>query len=199
MQTNYAIAFTLQPPASATGGVALSPAPTVTVTESVSQAPGTSLVTITDTDSALSASGTNSAALSAGTATFNNLIFSKVESNDTLTASLILNPNLNPALTLTTAPSTGVNVVGETAALLSQRRRQLCRPTACKSTQGSTQRSTESGSTTTTSTPSSRSVCRRPLATMRVPPVPRLWGPGMHASPTLNSGVWGRRPGGTAR
>jgi len=120
VQTSYAISFTQQPPSSATGGVPLSPAPTVTLTENGSAfASATSSVRMTDADSALSPSGTNSAALSSGTATFNNLIFAQVESNDTLTASLSLNPNLTPALTLITTPSTGVNVAGETASLIS--------------------------------------------------------------------------------
>jgi hypothetical protein len=66
---------------------------------------------MTDADSALSG-GTNSAALSSGSATFSNLIFSQVETGDTLTASLTLNPNLAPAIVINSAPSTGVTVGG---------------------------------------------------------------------------------------
>jgi hypothetical protein len=111
VQANYALAFTTQPPSNAIAGVALSPAPVVTLTESGAVfAPATSTVTIADGKGALSLSGTNSAALSAGTATFSHLILSSVESGDTLTASLSLNPNLSPALSLVSPPSTGVNV-----------------------------------------------------------------------------------------
>jgi large repetitive protein len=98
VQTNYALAFTTEPPASAGAGASLSPAPVVTLTESGSVfAPATSAVNMTDADSALSG-GTNSAALSSGMATFTNLIIASIESGDKLTASLSLNPNLSPAL-----------------------------------------------------------------------------------------------------
>jgi len=112
VQTNYAIAFTTQPPANVNGGVPVSPAPVVTLTESGSVfTAATSSVNMTDADSALSG-GTNSAALSSGSATFSNLIFSQVETGDTLTASLTLNPNLAPAIVINSAPSTGVTVGG---------------------------------------------------------------------------------------
>ncbi|MGA2649522.1 MAG: putative Ig domain-containing protein [Terracidiphilus sp.] len=111
-QTNYAIAFTTEPPASAGAGASLSPAPVVTLTESGSVfAPATSAVNMTDADSALSG-GTNSAALSSGMATFTNLIIASIESGDKLTASLSLNPNLSPALILMSQPSTGITVSG---------------------------------------------------------------------------------------
>jgi hypothetical protein len=112
VQTNYALAFTIEPPSNAATGVALVPAPVLTLTESGAVfAPATGTVTMTDLDGALSASGTNSAALLSGTATFSNLIFSAIETSDTLTASLSLNPNLSPALYLVSQASTGVNVV----------------------------------------------------------------------------------------
>jgi len=110
VQTNYAIAFTTQPPADAVVGVPVSPAPVVTLTESGSVfGVGTSTVDMTDADSVLSG-GTNSAALSSGAATFTNLIFSAIETGDTLTASLNLNPNLSPALVIMSQPSSGVDV-----------------------------------------------------------------------------------------
>jgi len=110
VQTNYALAFTTQPPAVAIVGVPLSASPVVTLTESGSIfTGGTSAVNMTDADSVLSG-GTNSASLSSGTATFTNLIFSAVETNDTLTGSLTLNPGLTPSLVIMTQPSNGVDV-----------------------------------------------------------------------------------------
>jgi hypothetical protein len=111
VQSNYALSFTTEPPSNGVIGAALSPAPVVTLTESGSVfAPATSTVTITDANDGLSPTGTNLAALSSGSATFSNLIFSSVETGDTLTASLSLNPNLAPALSLVSPPSTGVNL-----------------------------------------------------------------------------------------
>jgi len=113
VQTNYTLAFTTEPPANAYIEVALAPAPVLTLTESGNVfAPATGTVTITDLDGALDPSGTNSTALSSGTAAFNNLLFSSVAASDTLTASLSLNPNLSPALNLIALPpSTPINVV----------------------------------------------------------------------------------------
>ena len=111
VQSNYALAFTTEPPANAITGVAISPAPVVTLTESGAVfTPAAGTVTVTDADGALSLAGTNSTALSSGTAAFSNLIFSSVESNDPLTASLSLNPNLPAALNLVSLASTGVNI-----------------------------------------------------------------------------------------
>ncbi|MGD0737559.1 MAG: Ig-like domain repeat protein, partial [Terracidiphilus sp.] len=111
VQSNYALSFTTEPPSSGFALVALSPAPVVTLTESGSVfAPATSTVTMTDLGGGLSASGVNSAALSSGSATFGNLIFSSVETSDTLSASLSLNPNLATPLNLVSPPSTAVNV-----------------------------------------------------------------------------------------
>jgi hypothetical protein len=112
VQTNYALAFTTEPPANANIGVPLAPAPVLTLTEGGSVfAPATGTVTITDLDGALDPGGSNSSALSAGTAAFSNLLFASTAANDTLTASLSLNPNLSPALYLVTLPpSTPVNV-----------------------------------------------------------------------------------------
>ena len=114
VQTNYALAFMTEPPSSASTGVAVTPATVVTLTESgVVFPPATGTVTMTDTAGALAVSGTNSAALSAGSATFGNLIFSLVESNDTLMASL----SLNAGVSVVSAPSTGVNITSGAPAI----------------------------------------------------------------------------------
>jgi len=120
VQTNYALAFTTEPPASVLTGVALTPAPALTLTESGTVfVPATSIVSMTDFDGALSSSGTNSSALAAGTAAFSNLIFSSTAAGDTLTASLSLNPNLSPALYLVVSPpSTPVNVENATPTII---------------------------------------------------------------------------------
>jgi len=112
VQTNFALAFTTEPPSNAGVGVALTPAPVLTLTESgIVFTPATSAVTITDLDGALDPSGTTSTALSAGTAAFSNLLFASTAANDILTASVSLNSNLSPALNLVTSPpSTPVNV-----------------------------------------------------------------------------------------
>ena len=110
VQTNYAIAFTRQPPATAVTGIALSPAPIVTLTENGNPAEAaTSTVTMADAENALT--GTNSVAFSSPTAVFGNLIFPSVEAGDTLTATLSLNPTLSTPLSLVLQSSTGVDVV----------------------------------------------------------------------------------------
>jgi ribosomal protein S11 len=109
VQTNYTLAITTEPPSSAIVGVALTPAPVVTVYESGSVfAAVTGAVAITDGEGALT--GNTSAALSSGSATFSNLIFSTFETSDTLTATLALNPSLAPPLNLT-AKTTPVSAV----------------------------------------------------------------------------------------
>jgi len=110
VQTNYAMTFTTEPPASAIVGVALSPAPAVKVTESGIAAAGGS-VSMSDADSALG--GTLSASVSAGLATFSNLLFNSAANNDTLTTTLALNSSLTPplSLTATAAPSVTAKAV----------------------------------------------------------------------------------------
>jgi hypothetical protein len=61
-------------------------------------------------DSANVLTGTTSASLSAGLASFANLIVPVAETNDTLTATVSLNPALTPALVLLSAPSPQFNV-----------------------------------------------------------------------------------------
>jgi len=116
LQTNYAITFTTQPPASGVAGTALSPPPVVTLTESgaVASAATTSVVA---SGSPVTLAGTTSAALSSGLASFSNLIVPSGATAETLTATLALNASLSltaqagvavlvraPALLTTPAP-----------------------------------------------------------------------------------------------
>jgi hypothetical protein len=94
VQTNYALAFTIQPPSSAIIGQPLSPAPVVQLTESGSVAAGASS-SISITDSAGVLGGTTSTNLSSGSATFSNLLINSMATSDTLTAALALNASLN--------------------------------------------------------------------------------------------------------
>jgi hypothetical protein len=89
VQSNYALTFTTEPPASVTAGQAINPAPVVGLTESgaVVAAP-TNTIAITDTAGLLG--GTTSASLLSGAATFPNLIVPSPISSDRLTASLAL-------------------------------------------------------------------------------------------------------------
>ena len=105
VQTNYALAFTTQPPANATVDVAIAPAPVVALTESGNLA-GAAAGTVTMTDSSNALSGTTSEGLSSGTATFPDLILAADVSDDIFTASLGLNPSLN----LSTQASVGVTI-----------------------------------------------------------------------------------------
>ena len=106
VQTNYAIAFTTQPPALAAIGVPLSPAPVVGLTESGTViAAATNAIAMTDTGSALG--GTTTANLSSGAAAFNNLTLGSSVSNDTLTATMALTSTLN----LTASGSTQISTV----------------------------------------------------------------------------------------
>jgi hypothetical protein len=103
VQTAYALAFNPEPPASVYVGAALSPAPAVSVTEAGGATVTSGTVSMTDADALLG--GTTSVGVVAGTATFNNLVFSAATLSDTLTASLALNSSLAPPLNLTTPAS----------------------------------------------------------------------------------------------
>jgi hypothetical protein len=101
VQTNYALSFTTEPPSTGTvAGVPMSPAPAVTVTESNSLFPKTVSVSATDAASDLTTTPAT-ATTTADVASFGSLIFTGVASADTLTATLVLNPN-NAAFNLTT-------------------------------------------------------------------------------------------------
>ena len=115
-QVNYALAFTTQPPANVTT-LPILPAPVVGLTESgVAASAASGSVAMTDNDGVLA--GIDSAALSAGSATFGNLIVQALEASDTLTATLPLNPALTPPLNLT-AVSNGFQTTVAPATLIS--------------------------------------------------------------------------------
>jgi hypothetical protein len=105
VQTNYAIGFTTQPPATALSGIALSPAPVVGLTESGAPfAANTGTVSMTDSAGLLG--GTTAEGLSNGASIFSDLTISAATSNDMLTAGL----PLNGAVTIITAATNGVTV-----------------------------------------------------------------------------------------
>jgi CSLREA domain-containing protein/uncharacterized repeat protein (TIGR02543 family) len=111
VQTNYAVSFTTDPPSMGTiAGTAMSPAPAVTVTESGSALTGGSAsVSVTDANSDLTTSpATATTSTSNGQAAFSNLIFTGATSNDTLTASLALNPSITGLNLTTTSTSFSV-------------------------------------------------------------------------------------------
>ncbi|HKF49534.1 MAG TPA: choice-of-anchor Q domain-containing protein [Terracidiphilus sp.] len=110
VQTAYQIAFTIDPPSTVLTNQPISPAPAVVLTESlvIATAP-TNNITMTDSSSALNASGAT-AALSVGSAIFSNLEFSSDATNDSLTATLALTSTIN----LTT--TSGVQVTSVTPA-----------------------------------------------------------------------------------
>ena len=118
VQTNYALAFSTQPSTSSSeatiaSGVAITPAPAVAVMESgMASAGGT--VAMTAANGTLS--GTTSQTAAGGTALFGGLSIAQVESNDTLTATLRLNPALSTPLALS-ATSYAFNLVNATPAL----------------------------------------------------------------------------------
>jgi hypothetical protein len=107
VQTRYSLALTPKS-MSATTGKAMTPAPVVTLSESGKAAPyATGTVNMSDANSVLDANSTTSVALTAGVATFSNLVFDTSRS-DSLTASLALNLGPQPLVTLsqTGAPFT---------------------------------------------------------------------------------------------
>jgi subtilase family serine protease len=93
VQTNYALAFTTEPPSSVIADIVISPAPVVRLTENGTPAVATNSVSMTDTASLLS--GTTSAALSSGSATFSSLTLTGASASDKLKATLPLNPSLS--------------------------------------------------------------------------------------------------------
>ncbi|HTW82132.1 MAG TPA: right-handed parallel beta-helix repeat-containing protein [Terracidiphilus sp.] len=125
VQTNYAMAFTTQPPADAGYDEAIAPAPVVTLTESGNLA-GAATSNVTMTDSSYALSGTTSESLSSGTATFPGLILSSPVTDDIFTATLGLNPMLNISAqasvevsdTTTPAPATMHSPTPGTATIL---------------------------------------------------------------------------------
>ncbi|HKF48587.1 MAG TPA: Ig-like domain repeat protein, partial [Terracidiphilus sp.] len=99
VQTNYTLTFSQQPSNEIPGAV-ISPAPAVSVTESGVAISG---ATVTVAAEAGTLSGTNMQATIGGIATFSGLSISTAETNDSLTATLSLNPALATPLTIRTA------------------------------------------------------------------------------------------------
>ena len=109
VQTNYAMAFTIQPPADATVNEAIAPAPVVTVTESGNRASAaTGTMRMTDSSNALS--GATSEGLLSGATTFPGLELTSEVNDDIFTAWLGLNPMLN----ISAQASVGVTAVAAT-------------------------------------------------------------------------------------
>jgi CSLREA domain-containing protein len=102
VQTQYAMTGPLTVPTVVTLGSAVSPAPTVSLTED-----GTALtaaaatVTLTDTQSDLSSGTSATNSLTTGVVTFGSVQFNAAESPDTLTATLSLNPATPVSLKVT--------------------------------------------------------------------------------------------------
>jgi hypothetical protein len=109
VQTNYAISFTTEPPASISEGVAFTSAnaPVVTLTESGNTATAAS-GTVSASGSPGALSGT-SLTLSSGVGSFSGLSVTAAESSETLTATLSLNATLSVPLSIA-ANSTTFNV-----------------------------------------------------------------------------------------
>ena len=111
VQTNYAIGFTTQP-ANAVAGLAMSPAPVVTLTESgtvFTAGPGT--IRIGDADADLNGSSTLSLSTTSGTAGFGRLLFISAKTGDKLTATLALNPAISATSPAISSVSNSFNVV----------------------------------------------------------------------------------------
>ncbi len=110
VQTGYSIAFAQQPPAIVVTGAAISPSPTVQLSESGIpiglSGNGISLTASLGTLSGTATQATNGS----GLATFGSLSIAPTESNDQLTANLILNSNLPGPNIAVSAVSSPFNV-----------------------------------------------------------------------------------------
>jgi hypothetical protein len=119
VQTAYALAFTTSP-STTIAGQPLTPNPVVTVSEdgSVFTAASANIAmsAVAGTLNGTTSVGTSmTAGATAGTATFTALNFTTPETNDTLTAALLLNPMLAPAPALSlTAASSEFNIIAGT-------------------------------------------------------------------------------------
>jgi len=114
VQSNYALSFTTSPSESQAVGIAFTPLPVVTLTESGK--PATSVTsTVTMTDLANDLQGTTSANLAGAEATFSNLYSTNSASGDVLTATLVVTSTIN----LTAQPATVVDIGGTAELLLS--------------------------------------------------------------------------------
>ena len=106
VQSNYALSFSTNPPASVYSGQSIAPAPVVQLSESGVVAAAVSSASVSMTDSASQLTGTDSASISSGLATFSNLVVNGTASGDTLTATLALSSTLNITATSISLNST---------------------------------------------------------------------------------------------
>jgi len=112
VQSNYALSFSTSPASTQATGVPLTPNPVVALTESgVVAAAATSAVVMSDSANLLG--GTESAALSGGSATFSDLAINSATTGDTLTATLALSSTLN----ITANPASTITAQSPTASL----------------------------------------------------------------------------------
>jgi len=123
VNTSYGLSFTTEPQQAVGTGVAMSPAPVLTVTESGSAlTAGEAEVSLTDTASDLTTIPVPvSTSIGNGQAAFSSLIFTTVVSSDNLTAKLPITPTLNAIATssgfavataaVLTSPTPGVSTV----------------------------------------------------------------------------------------
>jgi lysophospholipase L1-like esterase len=94
VQTNYALAFSTEPPATVNFKIPIAPAPVAALTESGAAATeAATTVSLTDKNGLLS--GTTEVNLASGSAAFTDLILPSATTNDALLATLALTPSLN--------------------------------------------------------------------------------------------------------
>jgi hypothetical protein len=104
VQTNYALAFTSEPPDTVYTNLAISPAPAVTLTESSN--PTNAGGTVGVTGSTVALGGTVSSSLVKGTASFADITLASATTGETITATLPMNLTPDePALDLITVSS----------------------------------------------------------------------------------------------
>ena len=104
VQTNYALAFTSEPPDTVYTNLAISPAPAVTLTESGN--PTIAGGTVGVTGSTVALGGTVSSSLVKGTASFADITLASATTGETITATLPMNLTPDePALDLITVSS----------------------------------------------------------------------------------------------
>jgi hypothetical protein len=119
VQTNYALSFTVQPPATATVNVAMKPAPVVELTESGSPAKFSS-ATVGLFDTAKALDNSTQANFVNGYATFSDAVLNAAVTNDTISAVLPLSStSVAPGLSIASIASVKVSVASIPAALVS--------------------------------------------------------------------------------
>jgi hypothetical protein len=101
VQTRYAMTGPLTLPSLVSPGSAVSPSPTVSLTEDGTPfTAGAATVTLTDTQSDIGSGNSATNSLTSGIVTFNSLQFTTAEVADQLTATLALNPTTPVSLTV---------------------------------------------------------------------------------------------------